>query len=77
VVLPVTSANHPTTVGPIQPEKEPSELVSAIPPAAAVPASSIGGTCQNTTEAVSVPATATTSAPVPAIFADYHGALIL
>ena len=48
--------------GATQPEKLPIELMSAIPPAAAGPASSIGGNCQNDATAVAGPSVATTSA---------------
>ena len=41
--------------GATQPEKLPIELMSAIPPAAAVPANSIGGNCQNGAPALTPP----------------------
>jgi hypothetical protein len=40
------SLSQPTMNGATHPEKLPTELMSAIPPAAALPASSIGGNCQ-------------------------------
>src|SRR5439155_5156784 len=56
-VLPVKSLNHPTANGASQPDKFPIELMSAMPPAAAVPASSVVGICQKGAKALSTPVT--------------------
>jgi hypothetical protein len=41
------SISQPTTNGPSHPDRLPIELISAMPPAAAVPVSSVVGICQN------------------------------
>src|SRR3954469_17015088 len=56
------SSSQPTMNGPSQPERLPIELMSAMPPAAALPASSVVGSCQNGENALSTPETPTTSA---------------
>ena len=56
------SISQPTTNGPSQPERLPIELISAMPPAAAVPASIVVGICQNGENALSTPETPRTSA---------------
>ena len=45
---PLTPRNHPMTVGPTNPPRLPTELMSAMPAAAAVPPRTIGGIAQNT-----------------------------
>src|SRR5262245_17702778 len=61
-VVPVRSLSQPTRNGASQPERLPIELMSAIPPAAAVPDNSIAGICQNGEKALSTPVTPRMSA---------------
>src|SRR5207245_11510868 len=61
-VLPVRSISQPTANGPSQPERFPIELISAMPPAAALPVNSVVGICQNGENALSTPVTPSTSA---------------
>src|SRR5260370_34908464 len=60
-VLPVASFTQPIKYGPPNPARLPIELISAIPPAAAVPDSHAVGSVQNTAKVQKIPMEATVS----------------
>src|SRR3954449_3214145 len=60
-VLPVASFTQPIKYGPPKPARLPIELISAMPPAAAVPDSHAVGSVQNTAKVQKMPMAATVS----------------
>src|SRR6185437_9061787 len=60
-VEPVVSLTQPIRYGPPKPARLPIELISAIPPAAAVPDSHAVGSVQNTAKVQNTPMAATVS----------------
>ena len=57
--LPVLSSNTPTAYGAANPPRLPSELISAMPDAAAAPANAAAGSSQNGEIAAKIPIAAT------------------